>query len=60
MSRYFTKPRAWVADVLPEEDWITPDTPTVSDHNAVDTGLVDHRGDVIMRAPNPVGFVWPE
>lgn len=28
----------------------------VPDHYAVDTGLVDHRGDAIMRAPLPIGF----
>ena len=36
---------------------LTPDL-KVSDHKAADTGLVDHRGDPIMRAPNPMGFVW--
>lgn len=28
----------------------------VPDHHPVDTGLVDARGNTIMRAPNPVGF----
>ncbi|MBB4642383.1 hypothetical protein [Rhizorhapis suberifaciens] len=60
MKRYFTKPRAWVADDLDDFYQPTPSPVTVTDHNAVDTGLVDHRGDTIMRAPNPVGFVWPE
>jgi hypothetical protein len=27
-----------------------------SDHEATNTGLLDHRGNKIMRAPNPVGF----
>lgn len=30
--------------------------PTVSDHNATDTGLLDANGYTIMRAPNPIGF----
>ncbi|KQM18371.1 hypothetical protein [Novosphingobium sp. Leaf2] len=59
MSRYFTKPRpikAWIAD----EVWDEPMThmPTVSDHEATDTGLLDSDGNTIWRAPNPIGFVW--
>lgn len=60
MPRYFTRPRAihWVEDenAMPEPGRI--DLPTVSDHEATDTGLIDLNGDCIMRAPNPVGFVW--
>jgi hypothetical protein len=55
MSRYFTRPRqakAWFEanhqPMLPNLD--------VPDHEAVETGLVDQRGDPIMRAPNPFGF----
>lgn len=56
MSRYFTKPRAWVADDLYADDAPMLPALTVSDHEATDTGLLDHNGDAIMRAPNPVGF----
>jgi len=27
-------------------------------YEATDTGLIDHNGDPIMRAPNPMGFIW--
>lgn len=30
--------------------------PTVCDHEAVDTGLIDQDGNMILRAPNPMGF----
>lgn len=60
--RYFTRPRA--GKPLYVETPLWPDaepqriSPTVSDHEATDTGLIDERGDPIMRAPNPIGFVW--
>lgn len=46
-----------------EDDWIervpvAEHIPTVSDHEAVDTGLVDKSGEPIMRMPYPVGFLW--
>lgn len=60
MPRYFTrraqpKPKAeyW------EDEPFRPHL-IVSDHEAVDTGLIDKNGDAIMRGLNPVGFVWPE
>lgn len=54
MARYFTAPRA------PRADWdeaypLIPDI-HVPDHGPVDTGILDKRGDAIMRAPNPMGF----
>lgn len=55
MSRYFTRPRSFfVAD----EVWSEPMIPaiTVADHEAAETGLLDHNGDPIWRAPNPMGF----
>lgn len=55
MPRYATRPRM-EADC----DWWTNDTPaplTVSDHEAVDTGLLDANGDTIWRLPNPIGFL---
>ncbi len=29
---------------------------TVCDHEPIDTGLLDHRGDPIFRMPNAIGF----
>lgn len=61
MARYFTRaarPRSfWVEDET-YDDPIRPDTPQVCDHEPVDTGLLDQHGDTIMRAPNPIGFLW--
>lgn len=60
MSRYFVqrKPRA----VRSYDDWEPIGNawhiPAVPDHEAADTGLIDANGDPIMRAPNPMGFVW--
>lgn len=56
MSRYFTKPTAWVADEVGYDD--APMLPAISvpDHHAIDTGLLDASGDTIWRAPNPIGF----
>lgn len=56
--RYFTRPKAcWVESDYRIEDG-KPLVPHIeaSDHKDVDTGLVDKRGDPIMRAPNPMGF----
>lgn len=54
MARYFTAPRAARADW--SDDYpLLPDI-HVPEHRPVDTGLVDVRGDPIMRAPNPMGF----
>lgn len=60
MSRYFAKPTCKKSLQVAAVDWW--DAPpmisnvTVSDHDAIDTGLVDQHGDQIMRAPNPCGF----
>jgi hypothetical protein len=54
MSRYFVQrqpERAYWYDNGP----LLPDI-GVPEHVATDTGLVDKRGDPIMRAPRPVGF----
>jgi hypothetical protein len=32
---------------------------TVDDHRPINTGLVNHRGDRILRAPEPMGFHHP-
>lgn len=56
MPRYFTRRASVRSD---DDDWY-PDPiiniPTVCDHEAVDTGLLDQHGDTIMRAPNPCGL----
>jgi hypothetical protein len=61
MPRYFTVRNKPVrADY---DDW-QPDPfiniPNVCEHEATDTGLLDAAGDTIMRAPNPVGFIWSD
>lgn len=58
MPRYFSQRRKaiWVED---EDAWDAPvceHIPTVSDHEPVDTGLLDADGNTIWRAPNPIGF----
>jgi hypothetical protein len=60
MPRYFSAPRRSRAGYDPD-DW-NPLIPslTVDDHVPIETGLIDHRGDPIMRAPNPVGFHHPK
>lgn len=57
MSRYFTRPRA-----APGGNWDDPMLPqlSVSEHQPIDTGLVDERGDPILRAPHPLGFHHPK
>lgn len=58
MSRYFTRPRANLP-LFVEQLWHDePFKPNldVPDHEATNTGLIDRRGDPIMRAPNPMGF----
>lgn len=61
MSRYFVQRRRVKAD------WdggyteaVAEYIPTVCDHEPVDTGLIDVNGDAIMRAPNPIGFIWSD
>jgi hypothetical protein len=60
MSRYFTRPTVKSRLTVEDDDWWpeppAPNLPTVCDHEAVDTGLLDVNGDTIMRAPNPCGF----
>ena len=60
MSRYFIQRRVRprLDDDFYSEDIPRPVTLTVCDHEDVDTGLVDPHGDPIMRAPNPIGFIW--
>lgn len=59
MPRYFTtraKPKA--SDEYWEPESLFLPGLLVPDHVPADTGLIDRRGDAIMRAPNPMGFVW--
>jgi hypothetical protein len=64
VSRYFTRPARLAAQFsrstragYDPNDW-NPLVPSleVDDHVSVDTGIIDERGDSIMRAPNPIGF----
>lgn len=58
MSRYFSVPRAasWIEDDYYSPDAASAHIPSVPEHEARDTGLIDARGDAIWRAPNPLGF----
>lgn len=61
MPRYFIARKAKVRsddDFDWTDDIARPSTIEVCDHEATDTGLVDANGDCIMRAPNPIGFLW--
>lgn len=58
MPRYFVQRRKVRASYDEDGDYISDHVPTVCDHEAVDTGLVTETGDPIMRAPNPIGFIW--
>ena len=57
MSRYFVRSslpnrKAWDID---EDEPFRPNL-EVSDHEAVETGLIAVTGEPIMRMPNPIGF----
>jgi hypothetical protein len=57
MPRYVTrsiKPRCYWDDDVP----MLPSL-SVPEHEYANTGLLDHRGDPILRAPNPMGFHHP-
>lgn len=62
MSRYFSAPRAlivlepMIAENTSFQPWPLLPSVCAPDFEATDTGLIDKRGDPIMRAPNPVGF----
>lgn len=60
MPRYFSAPKAKVKSECWWYDEPIRHDVTVCDHEATDTGLIDANGDRIMRAPNPVGFVWSD
>jgi hypothetical protein len=57
MPRYFSRPRAFYV----EDDHAMPEMrhdplPTVSEHVAVDSGLLDQHGNTLWREPDPIGF----
>lgn len=57
MARYFSRPTSlWVEDEAAWDAPICANMPTISDHEAINTGLLDANGQTIWRAPNPVGF----
>jgi hypothetical protein len=65
VSRYFTRQSHHIRRVTKmvgqpraERDDAYPMIPhlDVPEHEAVETGLVDERGEMIWRAPNPIGF----
>jgi len=63
MSRYFTRPKAAKAFYVEDDIYDGPPTsgiPTVCDHEATDTGIMDANGNTIWRLPNPVGFQFWE
>ena len=59
MARYFTRrPKAdYDGDYFYREP-VAELVPSVCDHEATDTGLLDANGHSIWRGPNPVGFLW--
>lgn len=66
MSCYFVRkqPRAsegaWVPQDWTRDDYLHPAAPMVCDHDAIETGLLDANGDMIMRSPRPIGFMRDE
>lgn len=62
MGRYFVQRRTTMPQSY--DDWEPIGNawhlPAVSDHEAADAGLIDQSGDPIMRAPNPMGFIWED
>lgn len=62
-ARYFTR-RAPKAQTRSDEWWdnegLTLINLSVPGHEAADTGILDVNGEAIMRAPNPMGFIWEE
>jgi hypothetical protein len=62
MARYFAQPRAAIVpepmtnETVQFDNWPMIPELHVADFRPTDTGLIDLRGDPIMRAPNPVGF----
>lgn len=58
MSRYFTRARKalWVSDDFDEPAKAADHVPSVPDHEARFTGLLDAHGEEIWEAPRAIGF----
>jgi len=59
MPRYIiraSKPRAFYVEDDVYDEPIRPEVPTVDEHIATDTGLLDLHGNTIWRTPDPIGF----
>lgn len=56
MPRYRTHSRGWIEDDLYPGDQPLIAGIEVPDHEEIFTGLLDHTGEPIYRAPNPLGF----
>lgn len=57
MPRYVTRPvRAFYVEDDTYRDPINWGPPSVPEHIATETGILDHRGDMIWRTPDPIGF----
>lgn len=61
MSRYYSRrasivPQPMISENTTFQPWPLLPSVCAADFESTDTGLVDVRGDPIMRAPNPVGF----
>jgi hypothetical protein len=63
MNRYFsarpTKAFYVEDDIFVKQRDCTA-APIVPEHIATDTGLIDLNGNCIMRAANPIGFIWSD
>jgi hypothetical protein len=61
MTRYFIQRRPAKAFFVEDDHFGEPPRDRdlfVPEHVATDTGILDANGDCIMRAPNPIGFIW--
>ena len=60
-ARYFVRPKAKArADGWWSDEGLVLNSLSVPEHEATDTGLIDASGESIMRAPNPMGFIWED
>lgn len=55
MARYFATPRKAERADWSDDYPLLPDL-HVPEHRPIATGVLDIRGDAIMRMPNPIGF----
>ncbi|WP_422383268.1 hypothetical protein [Roseibium album] len=61
MPRYTKRSRACITDDqrVHEDETFLRD-PTVSDHEAAPTGILDSDGNEFMRLPERIGFWWSD